>query len=85
MTGFKALFQRRSLRTLPKAKKGVSAVEFALIAPLMLLMYAGCIELSFMMQLDRKVTTSAATLGDLTARADIVTNDDLDDIFEASR
>jgi len=85
MTCFKKLFRWRRVRTLPKAQKGVSAVEFALIAPLMLLMYAGCVELSFMMQLDRKVTTSAATLGDLTARADVVTNDDLDDILEASR
>jgi len=85
MMGFMKSLRRRNIRSIAKAKQGVSAVEFALIAPLMLLMYAGCVELSLMMQLDRKVTTSAATLGDLTARADVVTNDDLDDIFEASR
>ncbi|MEL8054739.1 MAG: TadE/TadG family type IV pilus assembly protein [Pseudomonadota bacterium] len=78
-------FHIRNIRGLFRAKDGVSAVEFALIAPLMLLMYAGCIELSLMMQLDRKVTTSTATLGDLTARATQISNDDLDDIFEATR
>lgn len=78
-------FHIRNIRGIFRAKDGVSAVEFALIAPLMLLMYAGCIELSLMMQLDRKVTTSTATLGDLTARASLITNDDLDDIFEATR
>ncbi|MEM1390713.1 MAG: TadE/TadG family type IV pilus assembly protein [Pseudomonadota bacterium] len=79
------LFKHRKISEFIRAKEGISAVEFALIAPLMLLMYAGCIELSLMMQLDRKVTTSTATLGDLTARATLVTNDDLDDIFEATR
>ncbi|MEM1086177.1 MAG: TadE/TadG family type IV pilus assembly protein [Pseudomonadota bacterium] len=78
-------FRFRNIRGIFRSKGGVSAVEFALIAPLMLLMYAGCVELSLMMQLDRKVTTSTATLGDLTARATLVTNDDLDDIFEATR
>ncbi|MEM7492882.1 MAG: TadE/TadG family type IV pilus assembly protein [Pseudomonadota bacterium] len=78
-------FKFKNFRQFAKADEGVSAVEFALIAPLMLLMYAGCIELSLMMQLDRKVTTSTATLGDLTARATLITNDDLDDIFEATR
>lgn len=78
-------FRLHNIRGVFRAKDGVSAVEFALIAPLMLLMYAGCIELSLMMQLDRKVTTSTATLGDLTARASLITNDDLDDIFEATR
>ncbi|MEO1553716.1 MAG: TadE/TadG family type IV pilus assembly protein [Pseudomonadota bacterium] len=65
--------------------KGISAVEFALIAPLMAVIYFGCIELSLMMTLDRKVTGATAALGDLTARASNVTNDDLSDIFEATR
>lgn len=75
----------RNIRGLVRAKDGISAVEFALIAPLMLLIYFGCIELSFMMILDRKVTTSTATLGDLTARASQISNTDLDEIFQATR
>ena len=67
------------------SESGISAVEFALIAPLMAVIYFGCIELSLMMTLDRKVTGATAALGDLTARASNVTNSDLSDIFEATR
>ena len=68
-----------------KSESGISAVEFALIAPLMAVIYFGCIELSLMMTLDRKVTGATAALGDLTARASNITNEDLSDIFEATR
>ena len=73
------------LRQYRQDNQGISAVEFALIAPLMVLIYFACIELSFMMMLDRKVTSSAASLGDLVARAATVEDDDLTDIFEATR
>lgn len=78
-------FSLHPLRRFSKADSGISAVEFALIAPLMAMIYFGCIELSFMMTLDRKVTGATATLGDLTARASNVTDSDLSDIFEATR
>lgn len=68
-----------------RSEDGISAVEFALIAPLMAMIYFGCIELSLMMTLDRKVTGATAALGDLTSRTSSVTNDDLTDIFEATR
>jgi len=63
----------------------VSAVEFALIAPVMAVMYFGSVELSFMMQQDRKVTTAAATLGDLTSRAAVISDGDMADIIQATR
>ncbi|GAB5456804.1 MAG: pilus assembly protein [Henriciella sp.] len=72
-------------RNLAKSEDGISAVEFALIAPLMAIIYFGCIELSIMMTLDRKVTGATAALGDLTSRASSVNNDELADIIEASR
>ena len=75
----------RGIKGLYYNEDGISAIEFALIAPVMVLIYFAVIELSFMMQVDRKVTTSTSTLGDLVARATIVTDDDLDDIFQATR
>ena len=75
----------RRIRSIHAAEKGVSAVEFALIAPLMVLIYFACIELSMMMVLDRKVTSATAALGDLVARAATIDDDDLDDILEATR
>lgn len=77
-----SFFKHRKLR---QSEAGISAVEFALIAPLMVVIYFGCIELSMAMTLDRKVTGATAALGDLTARASSITNDDLSDIFEATR
>ena len=73
------------LRKFFKSEDGVSAVEFALIAPLMATIYFGCIELSIMMTLDRKVTGATAALGDLTARASSISDADLDDIIQATR
>ena len=72
-------------RNLAKSEDGISAVEFALIAPLMAIIYFGCIELSIMMTLDRKVTGATAALGDLTSRASSISNDELADILEATR
>lgn len=72
-------------RKLSRSEDGVSAVEFALIAPLMALIYFGCIELSVMMTLDRKVTGATAALGDLTARASSISDNDLQDIMQATR
>jgi len=74
-----------TFRKFRQSDSGVSAIEFALIAPVMAVIYFGCIELSLMMTLDRKTTGATATLGDLAARASNITNDDLSDIFEATR
>lgn len=80
-----SVFSRNARRKFLNAEDGISAVEFALIAPLMAVIYFGCIELSMMMTLDRKVTGATAALGDLTARASDIANDDLSDIFQATR
>lgn len=65
-------------------QKGVSAIEFALIAPLMVLIYCGTIELNLMMRADRRVTSTAASLGDLTARLEVVTDGDMQELFNAA-
>lgn len=65
-------------------EKGISAVEFALIAPLMVLIYFGCIELSLLMRVDRRVTTTASSLGDLTARLVTVSDADMQELFNAA-
>lgn len=65
-------------------EKGVSAVEFALIAPVLVLVYFGCIELSLLMRADRRVTATAASLGDLTARLVTVSDQDMMELYNAS-
>ncbi|MBK8197288.1 MAG: pilus assembly protein [Acidobacteria bacterium] len=74
----------RGIQGLWYNEKGVSAVEFALIAPLMVLIYFGCIELSLLMRVDRRVTTTASSLGDLTARLVTVSDADMQELFNAA-
>ena len=47
--------------------RGVSAVEFALVAPLMISLYLGCVGISDGVAVDRKVSLIAGTLANLTA------------------
>lgn len=74
----------RGVRGLCYDERGVSAVEFALIAPVLVLIYLGCIELSLMMRADRRVTSTSAALGDLTARLAVVTEADMEEMFSAA-
>lgn len=75
----------RGVKGLWYNEKGVSAVEFALIAPVLVLIYFGCIELSLLMRADRRVTATAASLGDLTARLITVSDQDMQELFNAAR
>ena len=52
----RALF---TLSRLARDRRGVSAVEFALVAPLMIGLYLGCVEISDGVAADRKVTLTA--------------------------
>ncbi len=66
-------------------KRGVSAVEFALLAPIILLMYIGTAEIGNLLTVERRVETVASTAADLTAQVKKVSNSDLTDISDASK
>lgn len=74
----------RGIQGLWYNEKGVSAVEFALIAPVMVLIYFGCIELSLLMRADRRVTSTASSLGDLTARLVTAQDSDMQELYNAA-
>lgn len=65
-------------------RRGVAAVEFALIFPLMITFYLGAVESSNMLTANRRVTSVAYTAADITAQAISVSNSDMTDIFSAS-
>jgi Flp pilus assembly protein TadG len=73
------------LRAFVRAEQGVAAIEFAMILPLMLLIYLGLVVITTGIAIDRKVGTMAFTLADLTARAQAITNTDRDIMFGAAR
>jgi Flp pilus assembly protein TadG len=66
-------------------KRGVSAVEFALIVPIILMMYVGTAEIGNLLTVDRRIETVASTAADLTAQVKQVSDSDLSDISDASK
>jgi Flp pilus assembly protein TadG len=53
---------------------GVSAVEFALLLPVMLTLYLGAVELSQGIAADRKVTLTSRTIADLVSQVTTINN-----------
>jgi Flp pilus assembly protein TadG len=62
------------LRSLPqrfaRGEEGVAAVEFALILPLLLLLYFGSMEAAVLFTADKRVNSVSATVGDLVSQWD---------------
>lgn len=78
----------RALAFFRRAKddaRGVSAVEFAMVAPILLLFYFASVEISLMLTVDRKITNTASAVGDLVAQDDVVDAGEINDIFNAAR
>lgn len=76
---------RRVLQPLRRASRdvrGVAAVEFALILPIMLLLFFGANELGNALTISRKVTHLTSTLADLVAQAKSVSNTDMSNILD---
>ena len=59
------------LSRLRRDHRGVAAVEFAMVVPIMFMMFIGSIELSRALTVDRRVTNSASASADLVARAPV--------------
>lgn len=68
------------LKRFLRDRRGVSAVEFALIAPLMIAFYFGLAEFCQGYMAQKRMGQSAAAVADLVAQTDVVTMDELDDI-----
>jgi Flp pilus assembly protein TadG len=76
---------RRSALDLYRDRRGIAAVEFSIIAPVMLLMFFGTVEFSSAIAVDRKVTLVARTLADLPSQSAVpVDNNYLQNAFNAS-
>jgi Flp pilus assembly protein TadG len=64
--------------------RGVSAVEFAMLLPLMVTLYLGGVEISQGIAIDRKVTLTSRTLADLSSQGSSINNSAMTNIFNAS-
>ncbi len=64
-------------------RSGLAATEFALLVPLMLVLFFGTVEVSSGVAVDRKITIAARALSDLISQATTVTDTDFTNTFAA--
>lgn len=72
------------LRSFKRDREGASAVEFAILAPLLITLYFGCVEITDGIAADRKVTLTAGALANLTSQSQTITVDGMTNILNAS-
>lgn len=84
ISGFFASLRTKFAR-FARDKRGVSAVEFAIILPFMAALYLGGTALTQGIIVKRKVVLVAHTVGDLVARDNSITNAEVTAIFDAAK
>lgn len=75
------LMQR--LRRFGLAKKGSAAVEFAIIAPMMLFLLFGSVDLLDALNINKRVQNAAASIADVVARDTEVSQSEVDNYWAA--
>lgn len=78
------LVQPTRRRSLAGDRAGVAAIEFAILLPLLLLLYFGAFETARAVETHRKLASVASVIGDLIAQQNRVTTADIDAIMEIS-
>src|SRR5438874_245480 len=69
---------------LAQERRGVAAVEFAMLLPLMVTLYLGSVEISQGVGIDRKVTLTTRTVADLASQVSSINNADMTNLLNAS-
>ncbi len=77
----------RSGRAFARDEKGVAAIEFALILPVMLILFVGMVELTLRLSESRKTTLLAGMIGDLVSQNETgqISDDEVEDYYAAAR
>ena len=70
-----------TLKAFLKDTRGVSAIEFAFVAPILITAYLGLAELTLGMMAARRASHLAATVGDLAAQSDNLSAANRTDLF----
>lgn len=82
MTPHPARFARpmRFASTLRRCQSGAMLIEFALVFPILVMMFLGLVEFGEAFAVNRKLTNAASTVSDLVAQVATITTSDLNDI-----
>jgi Flp pilus assembly pilin Flp len=83
---FKALFSggAKKVQAFNKNKDGIAAVEFAILAPIMVALYFGVVEISLIINADKLTSHATNVAGDLATQVANMDSDDAEDVFEAT-
>ncbi|MBN9506035.1 MAG: pilus assembly protein [Altererythrobacter sp.] len=85
MSGESTLSRRhRPLRSIWRAAEGIAVVEFAFVAVFLVMLYLGSVQLSDAIFANRKITTTARAITDLTTQYSVLTEQDIQGILGAS-
>ncbi len=80
----RGLQQLRLARRLRRDERGVAAIEFAFIAPVMIAMLLGIIDVSHAVSLNWRMANLNRTLADLSSTNRLITDIEMQNIFNAS-
>jgi Flp pilus assembly protein TadG len=72
----------RAFRRFAREDRGMAAVEFALILPILVALWIGGVEMTQALSIDRRLNNLASAVGDLSARSKQLTYSDVDNIFD---
>ncbi|MEJ1159579.1 TadE/TadG family type IV pilus assembly protein [Prosthecomicrobium sp. N25] len=75
----------RLRRRLVGDRRGVSAIEFALLLPVMVILFFGGHEVGQAITIYRKVSHTANVLGDLVAQVNSLTTTDMSNVYAAAK
>ncbi|MGH6926590.1 MAG: TadE/TadG family type IV pilus assembly protein [Propylenella sp.] len=75
-------FGLRAMRCFASEERGMAAVEFALILPILVVLWIGGVEMTQALSIDRRLNNLASAVGDLSARSKQLTYSDVDNIFD---
>ncbi|MCP4393029.1 MAG: pilus assembly protein [Alphaproteobacteria bacterium] len=73
------------IQRLAKSTKAIAAVEFALIAPIMITLWCGVVETSYLLMAKRKLVATTYSCADLVAQERNVNSSNISDIISASK
>lgn len=79
-----SLSPRRLSKRYRDDDRGIAAIEFAIIAPVMIGMYFGLAEIASAISVDRRISHGTNVAGDLATQQPELKNDDIDEVVAAA-
>ncbi len=75
---------QQSVSGIRKNEDGLAAIEFAILAPLLISMYFGLAEIASAVAVDRSVSHATNVIGDLASQTSNIDKEDLEDVLSAT-